>query len=191
VYLFSDCSDDASEKLLNPGVLFEDSRTRLTALSVEFMGVLNLSVRPELVHIGAPNPRRNHVYKINVQIESAELSPLTATVYYAFCENTALANYLIHQRIRVSHLIRVRYGDSFGGSTASGIWFMNATEALRTEFFISDKNAAWYTEPMNWSEADDFAVQYFLGIPIHPIAQLELVDTKMWGTNNTFWYKVS
>jgi hypothetical protein len=44
---------------------------------------------------------------------------------------------------------------------------------------------------MNWSEADDFAVQYFLGIPIHPIAQLELVDTKMWGTNNTFWYKVS
>jgi hypothetical protein len=59
------------------------------------------------------------------------------------------------------------------------------------DIFISDKNAAWYTEPMNWSEADDFAVQYFLGIPIHPIAQLELVDTKMWGTNNTFWYKVS
>ncbi len=191
VYLFSDCSDDASEKLLNNGVLFEDSRTRLTALSVELIGVLNLSVRPELVHFSNPHPRRNHVYKINVQIESTKLRPSTATVYYAFCENTALANYLIQHRMRVSHLIRVRYGDSFGGSAASGVWFMNATEALRTEFLISDKNAAWYTEPINWSEADDFAVQYFRYIPSHPHAQLDLMDIKMWGTNKTFWYKVS
>ena len=191
VYLFSDCLDYPGEKLLEHGVLFEDTRTRLTALSVEFIGVLNLSVRPELVHFSNPHPLRNHVYKINVQIESTELSPSTATVYYAFCENTALANYLIRHRIRVSHLIRVCYVNAMGGSAASGVWLMNATEALRTEFLISDKNADWYTESTNWREADDFAVQHFRGIPSHPHAQLDLMDIKMWGGSNTFWYKVS
>lgn len=191
IYLFSDILDFPSSKFISGNVLHEDSKTKLTALSVDYIGILKLPVRPELVPSSNPHQFTNHLYKIHVQIESTELERSSVTVYYAFCENTALANYLIGHRVRVSHLIRVCYGSAFGGSAASGAWLLNTTQALRTECMISDKVANWYYEPSDWREADDFAVKYFRHISTNNNSSLELVDQASWGTHSTYWYKLS
>jgi hypothetical protein len=191
--LFSDILGDASEKWFSKaGVLYEDSRTKMTAISVELTGHLKLPARRELVHSSETHPLGNHIYKIIVKIESNKLSPpTTATIFYAFCENTSLANYLIATRAHVSHLIRVRYGNGMGGSAASGAWLINILQALRTECLISDKIADWYYDKSVWREADYFAVQNFRRIPNHSNSQLDLMDIIKWAGRNTFWYEVS
>ena len=190
-YLFSEISDSPSRKFLIGSVLHEDSRTKLTALQIDRIEIMKLPVRPELVRYSNPHLFTNHVYKICVQIESSELGRSSVTIYYAFCENTALANYLMRFRTRVSHLIKVCYGSGFGGSLATGAWLLNTTQALRTECLISDKVIDGDYLLCNWRPADDFAVEHFRHIPTNNNSILELVDQAIWGTHSTNWYKLS
>lgn len=191
VFLFSDVLDYPSRSFLNTPILYEDSRTTLTVLSMKMVGTLELPQRPELVHFTERHELTNQIYLMMVKIESNSLSERIVPVYYAFCENTALADYLIRRRIKVSHLIRVCYGIAFGGSAASGAWLLNAIEPLKCEAFISDKNEHWYRAPLDWREADDFAVNNFISIPNQSNVELAEFSQKRWGGHETFWYRTT
>ncbi len=168
-------------------VLYEDSRTKLTATSVELIDILTLPARRELIHSIDAGGRRNHVYRLNVLIESKKFSPSQATIYYAFCENTALARYLIDIHAQVSHLVRVCYGEAFGGSAASGAWLFNIISELGTECLISDKPTSWYLDRTNWREADEFAVKYFRFPSPNQNLRFEETNIVSWRGTNTYW----
>lgn len=191
VFLFSDVAHYPSKSFLNTPILYEDSRTTLTVLSMKMVGTLGLPQRPELVH-AERHELTNQVYLMEVKIESSSLNERIVPVYYAFCENTALADYLIRRRIKVSHLIRVCYGNGWGGSLASGAWLLNAIKPLQCEAFISDRNEHWYRALLEWREADDFAINQFRSIPNQSnLVELAEFSQKMWDGIETFWYRTT
>jgi len=192
VYLFSNICDLPKDCILSGAILRDDSRTRMTVESSKLVQELNLPIHPELVYYEEnENQLSNHVYKLNVRVESDMLGVRNVIVFYAFCENTALANKLIQNRIKVSHLIKVGYGAGWGLSKASGAWLLNATRAFKSECLISDWDEQMYTAPLYRKEGDDFAIRLFNSIPRQAQVELEQVDYKMCTGRDTYWYQLS
>jgi len=192
VYLFSNICDHPRHCIEMGAVLHSDARTKMTVKSSEMVQVLNLPIRPEVVyHECGEHPLINQVYKLEVQVESDLLGVSKVTLYYAFCENTALADKLILYGIKVSHVIRVGFGDGWGLSKSSGAWLLNALSALKSECLISDWDKRMYEQSLNRKDGDYFAISHFKGIPKQVEVELSQVDYKVCTGRETYWYQLT
>ena len=85
-----------------------------------------------------PSNNYGNAYLIQAKIYSKPLGVWNADILYILTENTNFAlHYLIKHHICIDYLVRVRYGDAFGGSMLSGEWLLKLLRPLNVKYFLS------------------------------------------------------
>ena len=115
-----------------------DRRTLITLRNkVECIGTINVPFDSRLFAF-KPSNNYGNVYFIQAKIYSKKLGVWNADILYILTENTNFAlHYLIKHHICIDYLVRVRYGDAFGGSMLSGEWLLKLLRPLNVTHFLS------------------------------------------------------
>ncbi len=137
LYLHTDYSPSSTPGFLDAPTLHNDGRTAIKIQSMEELGRCNL----DRDIVAFPDRAIDAVRTVfmEVEVRSNWLGTFNAAVLYVFARNEAFcAQRMLAHDARVSHVIHVRYGNSFGGADASGIWLKNILRRFRCEYFIND-----------------------------------------------------
>ncbi len=157
LYLHTDYFPNKWPPFLDGKALHFDSRTMIRVDVVEELPNLNLPLDADLVDFPEAGPVTGRVFFLTVDVHSVPLkTSYKAHLVYAFVENAAFCSgMLLRYRARLSHVLHIRYGGSFGGGTATGGWLRGVLPQLSCQMFISDGRHD------DWSSGDTFAVQHF------------------------------
>jgi len=135
-------NDDIKEIFENPKqakgkILYKDDKTNISVISVRKLereniglneGYTNDNINPELL---------NRPLYFKIKIESNRLGVYEKDLIYFVSENGTFAiNYLLKHKLNVSHIVRVRYGNSFGGARYNGNFILHIMNQLKTRYFI-------------------------------------------------------
>lgn len=142
---------------LDHPVVHIDTRTVIRVEKIEEVARLPLPRHPELIHFPEPNRASGRVIYLRLGVHSDRLGKVPdAHVLYAFVENTAFcAEVMIPRGATLSHLIHIRYGGGFGGSSAGGAWLSGVIGRLGCRTLITDGRLG------NWQHGDHSALRLY------------------------------
>jgi len=149
LFLHTDYFPWTDSKFLDTRIIHLDVHTQVELLDIEELPSLSLTFSRELADF-PPSHATNRVVFLRVRVHSDKLGSWEAPVLYVFGLNEAFcAEVLLPGRAKISHVVRVRIGNGFGGGKSSGDWLAGVFSRLRTELFISDDT---YTGETNFMD---------------------------------------
>ena len=125
---------------LKPGDFLYNSSgiTKITAMEVVTLPGPNIEFSDEFYGFEQAKNYGKAFY-LRIHINSNQLGEWDTEVLYILTENTRFAlDYLIPQNIKIDFLIKVRYGDAFGGSRLNGAWLLKLIKPLKVKYFLSN-----------------------------------------------------
>lgn len=145
---------------LDSNIIYSSNKTIIRIEHIEELPRLNLlPLHIELVVRTEVDIKTDKAFFMKIAIESDRLGSFSYPVIYAVAENeTFYCKKLNPHNAKISHIFHVRYGSSFGGGKASGIWLLHVLENLRTEVFITGGR-------LRWESGDKFALKFCSSIP--------------------------
>ena len=171
---------------------YSDDDTEIKATGLRKVGNIKTHCDKRIYHL-EKSDNFGCAFFFHAHIVSRQLGEWDADVLYILTENTDFAlRYLIPQRINMDYIIRVRYGDEFGGSALSGDWLTALLPVLNVKYFLSTR--------IDSKEIDD---QPKLIKPMYPdleadwdnkdynLVDLYIVSGKTWSDQGDIhWYRV-
>ena len=119
--------------------VFRDNNTEIIASNVEVLDRLEIPYDKQLFVLGK-SKNFGWPFLFDVHIRSKQLGEWDTKVLYLLTENTGFAlRYLLPKGLPIDYIVRVRYGDSFGGSRVSGEWLLNLIPYLKVKYFLSNE----------------------------------------------------
>ncbi len=178
LFLHTDCWLYGDWDFSEGKVLFEDPRTSVTISEIEVLPRLNLNVDPRLVYRPDAKAGTNtdQVVFMRLLVKSKRFGTFERPVLYAFVENAAFIGSIAQPAGAVfSHIIHVRYGGGFGGSTSAGGWLQHTLTTLGCELYITDGST-------ELCPADTMIRERYPDIwrPVPPLAHIRTVPGKSW-----------
>ena len=86
-----------------------------------------------------PSNNYGNAYFIQAKVHSKPLGIWNVDMLYILTENTNFGlHYLVKHNIFIDYIVRVRYGDAFGGSRLSGEWLLKLLRPLNVKYFLSN-----------------------------------------------------
>lgn len=115
-----------------------DGRTTVTLnRSLQELESLNSPQDAELCNLPYSS-NFGKAFLMDVHVKSNQLGEFDTNVVYVITENTWFAfEYLLKRQIFIDYIIRVRYGDNFGGSKLKAEWLLKLINPLHVRYFIS------------------------------------------------------
>ena len=139
LFLHTDYFPWVDSKFLDTRLIHLDAHTKVDLLDIEELPSLSLTFSRELADF-PPSHVTNRVIFLRVRIRSDRLGTWEAPLLYVFGLNEAFcAEVLLPGGAKISHAVRVRVGNGFGGGKSSGDWLGGVFSRLGTELFISDE----------------------------------------------------
>lgn len=131
---------------------------------------------------------------MNVHIWSKQLGEWDADVVYVLVENTTFAfDFFVKEKISVDYIIRVRFGDAFGGSRMDGSWLLKLLKPLHTKYFLSTYVGPRDFEyvPQQLVEGMKRYIDIAKNTDILPIQSIYRVDGSTWSDQgDIYWYQM-
>jgi len=128
-------------------------------------------------------------------IFSDTLGHWTVDIVYVIIENTAFVfDYLLKNNVLIDYVVRVRYGDNFGGSNVCGDWMLKVLHMLKSKYFLSTEitssnfDLARSIDLFNYSnETIDTAY-----LNEYKLNQIYKVKSDSWSKQgDIYWYKLN
>lgn len=170
-----------------------DRRTVITVSQRWYLQGLDIPFNDNLFSLGC-SYNYGKAFYWKVHIKSKQLGEWDTEVIYILTENTGFAfEYLIPQNISIDYIVRVRYGEFFGGSTVSGQWLLKLIKPLNVKYFLSnylnERSFMYVPEQLeecysNWSEIwkNTDAIQ---------LNEVYCVEEKTWSNQGDIhWYRM-
>jgi len=138
LFLHTDYFPWTNSKFLDSRLIHLDAHTKLELLDIEELPRLSLTFSRELADF-PPSHATNRVVFLRVRVRSDRLGTWEVPLLYVFGLNEAFcAEVLLPGGAKISHVVRVRVGNGFGGGKSSGDWLGGVFGRLGTELFLSD-----------------------------------------------------
>lgn len=188
LFLYTDYWPFPDTSFLSKPILFSDSRTKIIAEVVEDIQILNLPFSQKIITF-KPNPYLiGRVFFMKIRIESDKFGTYWRPLIYVIAENESFcANILLKYNAKISHVIHVNYGASFGGGYAAGAWLLNVLERFKTEVYINDRERQIQVGDLN-------AVNTYPSLRGYPVElkTIRTLKSGLWKSNNNSikWYSV-
>lgn len=139
LFLHTDYYPWDNSTFLKDSILVDDGRTTITIKTMEELPRCDLPTGQGIVHFPEGSSFTGRVVFMVLEVKSHIHETFTAPVLYVFAENGAFcASHCLPLNARFSHIIHIRYGSGFGGSSATGVWLLNVLDRLGCECFITD-----------------------------------------------------
>lgn len=188
IFLFSDYFTWGNFELFEKGIIHSDDRTSVIIEDFEELPKLNLPLHGEIVHFSEESTVNGRVIFLNIRIESKQFGSFNRPVVYVFAENEAFCGIkLIPEAAKISHIVHVRYGNGFGGGSATGAWLLNILKKMSCELFITDNHHDWQT-------GDYYALELFTSFEDSETVNLTYMRTvngAAWSNHDDVsWYLV-
>jgi len=133
------------------------------------------------------------VFYMQVHISSQSLGEWDTDILYILIENTGFAfDFLIKNRVFVDYIVRVRYGDSFGGSALQGEWLLKLIKPLKVKYFLSNKveEKSFKYIPSELSKIYQNYEYIWSNTDIIQLTEFYCVSEKSWSKQGDIhWYK--
>lgn len=187
IFLFTDYMPSPPEGFLDNETIFYDGHTKLTRSEIEFLPHLDLPLDNEIVESANPSLLYGRVYFFTVHISSDSLGEFEYPVIYAFVENESFCSkVLLPNKVKISHIIHVRYGGGCGGGgKATGIWMLNVLRRLKCQVFVTDGR-------YDCQDGDRAAYRLYPNLNGKPLFQIiRMVDSDDWSSHGDIgWYLI-
>lgn len=133
-------------------------------------------------------------FLMNVHIQSKQLGEWDAEVVYVLSENTTFAfDFFIREQITVDYILRVRFGDAFGGSSMDGSWMLKLLKPLHTKYFLSTYVGLRDFEyvPRELVDGMKRYEDIVKNTDLFPLQSIYKVNGSTWSNQgDIYWYKV-
>ena len=137
-------------------LLFRDAVTELKIASITPIKKLDIGVEKSVITFGVSQKYASgylmHLEMHTKITNTPQRCTIEADVVYLYAENTAFArDFLLKNKLSVDWILRIRYGNGFGGSKAKGMWLDYLAQPLGVRYLISDTA---YRSPAAMEETD-------------------------------------
>ncbi|WP_035765042.1 DUF7663 domain-containing protein [Butyrivibrio sp. NC2002] len=174
--------------------IVHDSRTRITVNDkieeISFSGI----PFDEIFFNFDISDNYNKAFLMNLHIDSDKLGEWDSEVLYILVENTRFAlDYLYKNKIHIDWIIKVRYGDAFGGSTLSGDWLLKLLGPLNVKYYLSNKVTESSFEYIPESIIKEYPIhkEILNDTSLQNLEEVHRVDAVTWSDQgDIYWYRV-
>lgn len=171
-----------------------DGETTISVKEIELLEDLVIQFDKTLCNIGLSD-NYGKSYYMRVHINSEQLGEWDTDVVYLLTENTGFAlKYLIPMGITIDYLVRVRYGDFFGGSRLYGEWLLKLLKPLNVKYFLSNEinetSFSYVPEQLNSSYSN--LREVWGSVEVIPLSEVFCVAGRTWSDQGDIhWYRVT
>ena len=190
LFLYTDYFPWSTSRFLDTPVLYQGTRTAVTATHMERLPRVDLPLDPGILDFPRGGRHTGSVVFLETEVRSDVLGTLRWPVLYAFCENEAFcACRMLADQGPASHVIHVRYGGGMGGGgRASGAWLVNVLHRVGCEVFVEDGH-------LDFQEGDDEAIWRYPGLgatgPEPRLEPMRRMAAKSWSNHgDVTWNRV-
>jgi len=118
-------------------ILYKDDKTNISVISATKLEKEDIGYNENYLSIPINPKLLNRSIYIKIKIESKRLGTYEKDLIYFVSENGSFAiNYLLKHKLNVSHIIRVTYGNGFGGARYNGNFILHIMNRLKTRYLI-------------------------------------------------------
>jgi hypothetical protein len=194
IFLHTDYFPWKNTKFLESEIIQNNKNAKITISEIEELPSLNLPLNSEIVHFTEGSEKTGKVFYLNLQIETLRLGTFNCRLLYAFVVNEPFYAKIVRpNQGRFSHIIRVIYGNGFGGGHTSGIWLLNILKEVDCKIFITDNRH------FSWLEsADSDALKLYPELGTTEMAAFDMLNrnnmihiTSDWNSQDLVsWHKL-